>query len=338
MVPVEQVPFLKGPTIMQNVLPLIRGFLAEIGGRISPEATIEEEHYHLPPAEPRMAPGKFFEIPAKPSRPVGLQLFQTGRSRTFLVGKIVTENDVRPVHYASVASAILSRRDGYLSPYTRPLTADIILLDLSGLDEQDTVERYREGIEIIDTKPDEAGYKSRRLAAIREAARVQHEMMEEGLIALHEGREPGVLIVVDGSLSNIEGAAGMPGIIGLVRGDSDTLGEGSSVLECPFGARSALDQVGYPPAFYMRLRDASGYNPDFGLVRVELGLNPDGGPADETWASDVACLVLTERFPVDLSIKGWDKTIFSLLHAGKYIDTLILNPRVVTTYFGRSTV
>ncbi len=322
---------------MQNTLSLIRGFIGEIGGRLAPEAITEEEQYHLPSAEPRMAPGQFFEVPGKPSRSMALQLFQTGRSRTFLIGKLVTENDVRPIHYASVASAVLSRSDGSLSPYTRPLTADLILLDLNGLeDENEVVERYREGIEIIDTKPSETGYGPRRIAAIIQAARVQREMTEEGLLSLSEGREPGVIIVVDGTLSGIEGASNMHGLVGLVPADADVLGDESSVLECPFGARSGLDVVGHPPAFYMRLRDATGYNPDFGLVRVELGLNPDGGPADEIWASDIASLLLAERFPVDLSINGWDKSIFALLHAGKYIDTLIPPPRVVITYFGRS--
>jgi hypothetical protein len=323
---------------MQNVLSLIRAFLAEMGGQLAPEGMPEEELYHPPHAAPRMTTGKFFEIPAKPSRHMALQLFQTGRSRTFLIGKLTTENDVRPIHYASVGSAILNRHDGLLSPYTRPLTADLILLDFKGLDEdKEIIERFREGIEIIDTKPKEPGYKGQRLAAIKESARVQREMMEEGLLALHEGREPGVVVVVDGSLSEIEGAAKTPGVVGLVPADAEVLGEGTTVLECPFGARTALDLVGSPPAFYMRLRDALGYNPDFGLVRVELGLNPDGGPPDETWASDVAALLLAERFPVDLSIDGWDKSIFALLHAGRYIDTLIPPPRVVTTYFGRST-
>lgn len=323
---------------MQNVLSLIRSFLAEMGGKLAPEGSPEEELYHFSHAEPRMTSGNFFEVPKKTSRPMALQLFQTGRSRTFLIGKIVTDGDVRPVHYASVGSAILSRSDGKLSPYTRPLTADLILLDMSGLeDDTEIIERYREGIEIIDTKPSEAGYKGRRIAAIRQAARVQREMMEEGLLALEEGRETGVVVVVQGSLAGIEGATKTPGIVGLIPADADVLGEGSAVLNCPFGARSALDEVGSPPAFYLRLRDATGYNPDFGLIRVELGMNPDGGPPDEIWASDIASLLLSERFPVDPSKDGWDKSIFALLYAGRYIDTLIPPPGAVTTYFGRST-
>jgi hypothetical protein len=322
---------------MQNVLSLIRGFLAEMGGNLAPEATIEEEHYQLHHAEPRMAPDNFFEIPEKTSRAMALQLFQTGISRTFMIGKIVTDNDVRPVHYASVASTILSRTDGQLAPFTRPLTADLILVDLSGLEsEKEVVERYREGIEIIDTRPADSGYSGRRIAAMNESARVQREMMEEGLLALSEDREPGVIVVVDGSLSGIEGANSTPGLIGLVPADAEILGQATKVLECPFGARSGLDQVGSPPAFYMRLRNSTGKNPDFGLIRVELGLNPDGAPADEAWASDVACLLLKERFPIDPTKADWDKSIFTLRQAGHYIDTLIPPPGVVTTYFGRS--
>jgi hypothetical protein len=322
---------------MQIVLSLIRGFLAEMGGSLAPEATVEEEQYHLSKAEPRMAPDNFFEIPKKPSRAMALQLFQTGKSRTYLIGKIVTDTDVRPVHYASVGSAVLSRTDGQLAPFTRPLTADLILIDLKGLeDEKEVVERYREGIEIIDTKPVDSGYSGRRIAAMNESARVQREMMEEGLLALSQDREPGVVVVIEGSLEGIEGAMTTPGLIGVIPADAETIGLGSKVLECPFGARSALDEVGSPPAFYMRLRDATGKNPDFGLVRVELGLNPDGGPADEIWASDVSNLLLAERFPIDPAMKDWDKSIFSLLYAGRYIDTLIPPPGVVTTYFGRS--
>ena len=325
---------------MQNTLSLIRGFLAEMDAQLSPEATFEEEHYDIARARPRMGSADFFEIPQKPSRRMALQLFQTGHSRSFLVGKISGDDDVRPVHYASVASAVLTRDEGRLFPFTRPLTADLILLDMNGLNGEkveEIVERYREGIEIIDTKPTEPGYKNRRLAAINAAAGVQREMMEEGLLALDEGREAGVLVVVDGSLEGIEGAARMPGILGLVPADADLLGEGTAVLDCPFGARTGLDNVGHPPVFYMRLRDAAGMNPDFGLVRVELGLDPDGGAPDEVWASDVASLLLNERFPVDFGSEAWDKSIFVLSNAGKYIDTLIPAPSVITTYFGRST-
>jgi hypothetical protein len=322
---------------MQNVLSLIRAFLAEMGGELAPEAVPEEDLYDLPPSEPRAVAGQFFQVPSKASRRTALQLFQTGRSRTFLIGKIVTEGDARPVHYASVASAILRRADGSLAPFTRPLTAHLILLDLDGLEDTEVIDRYREGIEIIDTRPEQAGYKARRLAAMRAASRVQREMMEEGLIALHEGREPGVLVVVDASLSGIEGAEDMPGVIGLVPAVADVLGGESVVLGLPFGARSALDTANSPPAFYIRMRDSSGMNPDFGLVRVELGLNPDSGRADEAWASDVASLLMAERLPIDLGAENWDKSIYALLSAAKYIDTLIPSPGVVTTYFGRST-
>ena len=136
---------------MQETFSLIRGFLGEMGGQLAPEASIEENQFRIAPAEPRMVPGQFFEIPERVSKNIGLQLFQTGVTRTYLIGKINTETDVRPVHYASVASAVLSRVDGRLAPYTRPLKADLILLDMNGLeDDADVVERYREGIEIIE--------------------------------------------------------------------------------------------------------------------------------------------------------------------------------------------
>jgi len=322
---------------MQTTLSLIRGFLGEIGGRLAPEALTEESIYRVPFASPRMASKKFFEIPTKPSSRMALRLFQTGRSRTFLVGEIISDNDARSVHYACVASGVLSRVEGELTPFTRPLTAHLILLDMNELDEDEVIERYREGIEIIDTIPDGHTYLDRRLAAIKQAERVQREMMEEGLLALNEGREPGVIIVVDGSLAEIEGAGSMSGIIGLVPATAGIIGDGNMVLDCPFGARTALDDVEHPPSFYMRLRDATGMNPDFGLVRVEFGLNAEGGAPDENYASDIANLLLAERFPVDLTDQAWDKTIFALHNAGKYIDTLIPTKDVVTTYFGRRT-
>jgi hypothetical protein len=322
---------------MQQVLSLIKGFLGEMGGHLAPEAIIEEEHYYLPAGDPRPGSDRFFEIPARPSRPLSLQLFQVGRTRTYLIGQISSNGDIRPVHYASVASAILRREQGELSPHTRPLVADLLLLDLGGLEENDVIERYREGIEIIDTHPDEPGYMARRMAAMREAGRVRREMQEEGLLSCEEGRDARVVTVVDGSLARIEGAAESAGLVGLVPAEAEVLGAGGAVLACPFMARSALDTDIQPAAFYMRLRDSEGRNPDFGLLRVELGLKPDGNPADEGWASDISSLLLAERFPVDLQTEGWDKSIYALQHAEKYVDTLIPPPRVVTTYFGRST-
>ena len=322
---------------MHQVLSTIRDFLAEIGGHVAPEATIEEDRYHVAPADPRASSAEFYEIPANPSRRLSLQLFQTGLSRTYLIGQLSDGPDIRPVHYATVACAILKRDDRQLAPFLRPLKADLVLVDLSNLDEGDVIERYNGEIEIIDTKPTSSSYMDRRLAAITHAALVKREMQEEGLLACSDHREPGILIGIDGPLSNIHGAAGMPGVIGIVPAEPEVLGPGNAVLGCPFMARSALDSTKSPPAFYLRLRDPAGRNPDFGLMRVELGLTADGGKPDETWASDVASILFKERLPVDTHSRGWDKSIFALQHAGRYIDTLIPPPRVVTTYFGRST-
>jgi hypothetical protein len=322
---------------MQQVLSLIKSFLSEMGGQIAPEAAVEESRYHLSVADPRPSQGNFFEIPDAPGRRMALQLFQAGRSNTYLIGQITTQNDVRPVHYASVASAILHRADGRLAPYTRPLTADLLLLDLADLDEGEIIERYRQGIEIIDTKPQTSSYKDRRLAAVRESARVQREMQEEGLISCNEQREKGIVIVIDGPLGQINGTLKMPGVVGIVPGDPEVLTGGNSVLACPYKGRTALDLSKKPAVFYMRLRDSYGKNPDFGLLRVELGQTSDGKAPDEQWATDIASLLFRERLPVDPGNEDWDKNIFALQNAAKYIDTLIPPPRVVTTYFGRST-
>ena len=308
-----------------------------MGGQLAPESTVEEERYYLPPGEPRSITGDFFEIPEYRGSVSAFQLFQSGISRTYLIGQIRTENEVRPVHYASVASVILHRENGHFSPFTRPLTADLLLLDLDGLDGQDIVERYNEGIEIVDCRSQDIGYKARRITAMRESARVQREMQEEGLLACKDSREQGVLIVVNGSLQQIEGAENTPGLVGIVPATADILGDASAVLAVPFGARSGLDMKNQPSAFYMRLREARGANPDFGLVRIELGRKPDGSPADESWASEVASLMLIERFPVKPEGEGWDKQIFALQSAGDYINTLIPPQKMVTTYFGRST-
>lgn len=321
---------------MQQILSLVKSFLAEMNGQLAPEAVIEEEKYHLVPADPRGATDGFFEINPLPSRPSAFQLFQSGRSQTYLIGQIVVGDDVRPVHYASVASAILRRDNGHLSPYTRPLTADLLLIDTKGLDNLEVIERYREGIEIIETKPEGQSFKDRRLAAMKEVARVLREMQEEGLLACNENREPGILVAVDGSLSHIEGAVNMPGVVGIVPANPEVLGEDNLVLSCPYGARTKLDSSSSPAVFYMRLRDHFGKNADFGLLRAEIGLNPDGSKPDEDWASDVASLLLKERLPVKPDSSGWDKRIFALQDTSKYISTLIPTPRIVITYFGRS--
>lgn len=324
---------------MQNVLSLVKSFIAEMGGRLAPEAKVEEDIYFVPPAAIIPASSGFYEIPSKPGGHYGLQLFLSGVSRTYLVGEIHAGDDLRPVHYASVATALLHRFDGRMSPFSRPLITDLLMLDLTGFKNSEIVSRYNESIEIIDCAPknSDTGYQGRRLKAVMESSRVQHEMQEEELLLSSGSREEGVLIVIDGSLAGIEGASKIPGAVGLVPAEASIMGSKSEVLDCPFMARSALNTKNNPASFYMRLRDHSGNNPDFGLIRVELGLKPDGSAPDEEWASDVASLLISERFPVDPNIKGWDKKIYALLHTGHYIDTLLPPASVVTTYFGRST-
>ena len=123
-------------------------------------------------------------------------------------------------------------------------------------------------------------------------------------------------LYVDGTLGRAARRLDAPGAIGVVKSHgtlyvADDAGA-QAVFALGAGERTPVGHVmdGEAPAgvatWYLRLRDASGRDPFFGLVRVEIATRDLDAPALEARADAVSGWLLAERTPLATPDAHWD--------------------------------
>jgi hypothetical protein len=75
-------------------------------------------------------------------------------------------------------------------------------------------------------------------------------------------------------------------------------------------------------SWYLRLRDATGRSPLFGLVRVEVA-RPDDARALAERADQVSRWLLAERAPVALPDQRWDVMVYGVRECEQYLSSIL---------------
>ena len=171
--------------------------------------------------------------------------------------------------------------------------------------------------------------------ALRDAAihRLQkdRERAEIELAATWCQREERPLLI-DGGISGSEQVAGSPWAIGVVKTHRTLYAEGEAlarILGLRRGERSSVFRVTSPKrspvaSWYLRLRDRSGADPMWGLVRVEVA-HPDR--ADESRigarADHVSRWILAEATPIALPDPRWDKMVYGIRDCEEFLRAVM---------------
>ena len=160
------------------------------------------------------------------------------------------------------------------------------------------------------------------LGLARTAVQRRREVCETELAELWCGREQSPLFV-DGGISGSGTAAKSPLAIGVVKSHhtlyapSQSVGLVTGLGECErttaFAIRSPR-RTGVA-SWYLRLRDAAGRDPFFGLVRIEVAQD-SFTPAR---ADLVSRWVLAERAPVSLPDRRWSTMAYGVRNAEEYL-------------------
>ncbi|MFI5233931.1 MAG: hypothetical protein ACHQSE_15660, partial [Gemmatimonadales bacterium] len=173
---------------------------------------------------------------------------------------------------------------------------------------------------IVDTleenDPPAARHPHELLALARNTVRRRREGIEIDLAqAWCETPGAGPLFV-DGGISGGPRAALSASVVGVVKSHrtlyatSETIGV---VTELAAGTRTTAFEIRSPhrmtvASWYLRLRDASGHDPFFGLVRIEV--------AHDSWsvarADGISRWVLAERAPVSLPDRRWSTLAYGV--------------------------
>ena len=133
-------------------------------------------------------------------------------------------------------------------------------------------------------------------------------------------------LFIDGGIGGSERVATASCTVGVVKSHRTLYAVGDSldvVLGLRWGERTSVfrirSEVRTPVAsFYLRVRDAAGRDPLWGLVRVEIAQGPDASER----ADRVARWILAEQTPLALPDGRWDRMVYGVRDCEEYLRAI----------------
>jgi hypothetical protein len=173
--------------------------------------------------------------------------------------------------------------------------------------------------------------------AVRDAAvhmvQADREVLEQRLAerwCAHE-REP---LYIDGGISASDTVAGSACTVGVVKSHRTLYAEGdalSTVLALQHRERSSVFRItsrkrSAVASWYLRLRDPTGHDPMWGLVRVEIA-QPAPGALNHIGerAEEVSRWILAEVSPLALPDARWDKMVYGIRDCEEFLRATAVN-------------
>ncbi|MBA3340238.1 MAG: hypothetical protein H0T48_00205 [Gemmatimonadaceae bacterium] len=236
-----------------------------------------------------------------------------------------------PIVWGTVSAAVRVRVDRRLVAWQRraPTVARRFYVPIRYVDAI-PVELRHDG-RVVDTGvPDAAGkFPSRHPAALMERAvqRIQQdrELLEQELAEEWCGSEEGVLYV-DGSITANGSVAGSRRAVGIIKSHRRLYAEGDAfevIVGLAAGERSSIFKVSprtrqAVASWYLRVRNASGRDALFGLVRVEAA----DGEDITSRADEISRWVVAEGSPLALPDGRWDKMAYGIRDTEEFLRAI----------------
>ena len=235
---------------------------------------------------------------------------------------------VVPIVHGTVSAAIRQRRQRRLATWGQPLVRHALYAPMSQLDGEVARVLLGVGVDVVDTlehREPQSGHPFALQEIAYQAVLADRERVETELAVRWCDRERGMLYV-DGGISANASVAKAANVVGVIKShqtlyaDGDALavvtaletGQRSSVVRIDSSRRTAV------ASWYLRVANAAGRDPFWGLVRVEVALNDDAavlGPR----ADEVSRWILAERLPLALPDPRWDKMAYGIRDAEEYL-------------------
>lgn len=238
-----------------------------------------------------------------------------------------------PIVYGSVASVVRQRVDRRMRTWETPrvrrgLYAPLALLSAEWRRALTSME-----LPIVDTL-ERRQLESPHPFALQDAAihavQDDREAVERELGELWCDRADGQLFV-DGAITGSERLARDSRVVGVVKShrtlyaDMDDL---RCVLGLRRGERTSVFRVTSPrrtpvASWYLRLRDATGHDPLWGLVRIEVAEHR-GASSKRVGdsATEVSCWVLAEALPLAVPDGRWDKMVYGVRDCEEFLRAI----------------
>ena len=244
--------------------------------------------------------------------------------------------DSLPVIYGKVAAVIRVRKNRRLATWRHEVAARVYapraLLSRAWNDVLNTL-----SVEIVDTTAGAATNTptGEHPFAIRDAAihkvqedreRAEHALAERWCRMMHEP------LFIDGGISANDRVATERCVVGVVKSHRTLYAEGEglqTVLQLRVGERTSAFRITSTKrttvaSWYLRLRDPSGRDPMWGLVRVEIAEPPLASTAEiRDRADEVSRSILAEVVPLALPDSRWDKMVYGIRDCEEFLRAVM---------------
>lgn len=280
---------------------------------------------------------RVFEAPT-----VGFAAFLDGTQTS----RIVHYDDGAPIVFGRAAAVIRQRVSRRMVTWRRPHTSarlyvpraflrrelwarltsgTFAVVDTTAVSEHDDRGGFSTGSSPSDAHPHALA--QRALEAVkRDRERTERELAESWCVSQTEP------LFVDGSIATTERVASASCVVGVIKSHRTLYVAGPAmrvVQSLPVGHRSSVLRVeAYHriavASWYLRVRDATGHDPMWGLLRVEVALpDPGASPASVTARADlVSRWILAESIPLALPDGRWDKMVYGIKDCEEFLKAV----------------
>lgn len=267
---------------------------------------------------------------------VGFDAFLDGVQES----RVVYYCDGVPIVHGRVAAVVRERVLRRMVTWRRPLCASRLYIPRALLPDSIWARAVDAGFETVDTTdvsadsegalgddPHPFSVAQRAVDAVkRDRDRAERQLAEEWCTTRSE------VVFIDGSIAASERVAAAPNVVGIIKSHRTLYVSGAAmriVQSLPLHHRSSVLRVAAyhrtsVASWYLRIRDFTGHDPLWGLLRVEVAM-PDKSESRQSItdrANLISRWILAEMMPLSLPDSRWDKMVYGIRDCEEFLKAL----------------